>query len=107
MRHVRPALPWLLATTLITLPGCDVIGGHGRVNVTNGTGVTLSSIQVVHQSGDERSGSVAPGGFANFTNIPAGSVQIYGYGDSPTAITAASGTVEDGKTISVTLTLPQ
>jgi hypothetical protein len=104
MRLVRPFRLLLVAGLLGALPSCDIIAGHGNVDVVNGTQIQLTRVQLVFEGGDEEGGSLAPGGTIHFTTITAGPVTAYGYdATSGVAVAAASASLADGQTITLTL----
>jgi len=104
MRSLRSLRLLFVARLLAALPGCDIIAGHGNVDVVNGTQLHLNRVQLVFEGGDEEGGSLDPGGTIHFTTITAGPVTAYGYDlTSGVAVAVASASLADGQTITLTL----
>ena len=103
MRLVRRFHRLLLVAALAAIPGCDLVGGHGNVDVINGSGKDLLRVQLVYSSGAEEAGALGNGLTAHFTGIPVGSITVYGYDASPTAVASASGSLQADQTITLTL----
>ncbi len=107
MRLLRPARRLLVAGILAALPACDIIAGHGNVDVVNGTQLQLTRVQLVYEGGAEEGGALAAGGTVHFTTITAGPVTAYGYvAGNGTAVASASASLADGQTITLTLAAP-
>lgn len=103
MRHAFTFRFLALAAALVPLSGCDLISGHGNVDVTNNTGKNLASITLTYEGGEESSGAVANGIVVHFTGITEGTVGAVGTDSSGATVGGAVGTLKADQTIALSL----
>ena len=94
----------LVPLAVMMISGCDLLNGHGSVDVVNGTNKHLVRVVLEWTEGAEEGGALDGGGTVHFTGIPSEPVNAYGYyAGSTVADVAASGEVVASGLITLTL----